>query len=395
MKFIFAAIVATVAFAAGAAAQAELVAAVGTNFAAIPECVKTCLTASAFTVPGAPYDADEITSICTQGLLLSADSSRAASVAGCVNTAEPACSAASGDGSTLRTLLGSVVAPCAQLAGLATGAPVPVTTAAATTAAATTDTNASESASITNASEAASITNASEAVSLTLTPLNSAGPVTSILPDTIITATTNVVSPGLITEPLPPPDDILDSKSTLFVGLNTIPTASSFRADKDDITVPSLTDVQKENAEELTILGSMTLDGSQGLSRYDDKANEARINRVIAPARGSSMMVVTSGAAQRSRNNVASWSCEDVEDWLSENGFAPVVVAKFKSHQIDGYQLLFLSSGRLVEMGITVETLQDNLLYAVERLRVPRSPGVRVSASGRMALANEAPPQYS
>ncbi|KAI8831382.1 hypothetical protein BC829DRAFT_494548 [Chytridium lagenaria] len=138
----------------------------------------------------------------------------------------------------------------------------------------------------------------------------------------------------------------------------------------------------------------MTLDGTQGPSRYD-KANEARMDRVIAPARGSSMMVVTSGAGQRSRNNVASWSCEDVEDWLTENGFALVVLEKFKSHQIDGYQLLLLSSSRLVEMGITVETMRDNLLYAVERLRVPMSPGIGVSTAGSMTFANDAPPQYS
>ncbi|KAI8849334.1 hypothetical protein BC829DRAFT_489514 [Chytridium lagenaria] len=166
-------------------------------------------------------------------------------------------------------------------------------------------------------------------------------------------------------ESLPIPDDPRDSKSTIFSGLNAIPTASSSRIDKD-----------------------------YSSSRYD-KANEARMDRVIAPARGSSMMVVTSGAGQRSRSNVASWSCEYVEDWLSENGYAPVVVAKFRSHQIDGYQLLLLSSSRLLEMGITVETMRDNLLYAVERLRVPIWPGIGVSTAGSMTFANDAPPQYS
>ncbi|KAI8849234.1 hypothetical protein BC829DRAFT_416891 [Chytridium lagenaria] len=311
------------------------------------------------------------------------------------------------------------------------------------------------------------ITDTSKIISASLTPSNSAAPGTSISP-TSNTATSNFVSPGLITgvvlgilvilgviavtfyirrrrrynidistespsseneptssssnqpptvfpkthnmedtithltppiinlrsEPLPPPDDPRDSKSNFFSGLNAIPTASSSRIDKDYSVIPTVTDVQNEKAEELTNLGFMTLDWRQGPSRYD-KANEARMDHVVAPARGSSMMVVTSGAAQRSRNNVASWSCEDVEDWLSENGFAPVVVEKFKSHQIDGYQLVLLSSSRLVEMGITVETMRNNLLYAVEQLRVPISPGVGVSATRSMTFANDAPPQYS
>ncbi|KAI8831377.1 hypothetical protein BC829DRAFT_449407 [Chytridium lagenaria] len=152
---------------------------------------------------------------------------------------------------------------------------------------------------------------------------------------------------NLRSEPLPPPDDPRDSKSNFFSGLNAIPTASSSRIDNDYDVIPTVTDVQNEKAKELTHLGSMTLDGTQGPSRYD-KANEARMNRVIAPARGSSMMVVTSGVLQRPRNNVASWSCEDVEDWLLRTA-----------------------------------------------LRAPISPGVGVSAAGSMTVANDAPPQYS
>ncbi|KAI8831384.1 hypothetical protein BC829DRAFT_437832 [Chytridium lagenaria] len=245
----------------------------------------------------------------------------------------------------------------------------------------------------------------------TSAPSNSAAPGTSISPETSNTATSNVVSPGLITgivlgiivllglvkpsstcppkiddlearvtrpslpitnlrsEPLPPPDDPRDSKSTFFSGLNAIPTASSSRIDKDYNVVPAVTDVQNEKAEELTLLGSMTLDGTQ--------ANEARMDRVIAPARGSSMMVVTSGAAQRSRSNVASWSCEDVE---------PIKLTDINFFCFRRIDLL---------NGITVVTMRDNLLYAVERLRVPMSPGIGVSTAGSMTFANDAPPQYS
>ncbi|KAI8852096.1 hypothetical protein BC829DRAFT_487815 [Chytridium lagenaria] len=64
------------------------------------------------------------------------------------------------------------------------------------------------------------------------------------------------------------------------------------------------------------------------------------------------------------------------------------------AHQINGYHLLLLSSGRLNEIGITLPTMRANLLFAVDQLRVPISPGVGVSAARSMSFANDAPPQY-
>ncbi|KAI8836860.1 hypothetical protein BC829DRAFT_447804 [Chytridium lagenaria] len=110
----------------------------------IPDCVKTCLAASQFSLPEAPYDLADVVSICTQGAVLGTDTARRATIVACVNL-DPTCSAvASTDGSVLSTLLANVLAPCAALdAGETTAETLTTTAAVPGATVATTATSAS------------------------------------------------------------------------------------------------------------------------------------------------------------------------------------------------------------------------------------------------------------
>lgn len=108
------------------------------------------------------------------------------------------------------------------------------------------------------------------------------------------------------------------------------------------------------------------------------------------------------------RTEVASWSLEDVQDWLSQEGFGEFV-EHFAAAEIDGAALLHLRQPNLQEIGVepqdtledlygSIRALQDEWSYieASTRGNVPQKRSApEVSPNGRLPLSAKAPPKGS
>ncbi|KAI8852592.1 hypothetical protein BC829DRAFT_384722 [Chytridium lagenaria] len=89
---------------------------------------------------------------------------------------------------------------------------------------------------------------------------------------------------------------------------------------------------------------------------------------------------------ERPVKRVSQWTCDDVLEWLRISGFVPSVIQTFKTHEIDGYQLLMLSEQQMEDMGVVTGTTRGMVMFAVERLRFLQRP----VSDGRLSLSSRA-----
>lgn len=71
----------------------------------------------------------------------------------------------------------------------------------------------------------------------------------------------------------------------------------------------------------------------------------------------------------KERTSVASWSCTDVCDWLTENGYEQYA-GNFSDNEIVGEHLTGLSKNDLLELGITKMGHRISILKLIERLKL-------------------------
>ncbi|KAJ3100562.1 hypothetical protein HDU97_002143 [Phlyctochytrium planicorne] len=74
--------------------------------------------------------------------------------------------------------------------------------------------------------------------------------------------------------------------------------------------------------------------------------------------------------------DVASWTPDQVSDWLESMDVSPRVASILKGNAVTGYQLLLVTDEKLVQLGIDHERSRQIILVGLERLRGGNSQNV-------------------
>ncbi|KAJ3100552.1 hypothetical protein HDU97_002133 [Phlyctochytrium planicorne] len=89
-----------------------------------------------------------------------------------------------------------------------------------------------------------------------------------------------------------------------------------------------------------------------------------------------------------SMSDASTWTPSQVAEWLESADVSPRLAAILKEHGVTGYQLLLMTEGKLLDMGIEIQLSRRIVMEAVETLRAG-------NAGECGQISTPRPPQYS
>ncbi|KAJ3100551.1 hypothetical protein HDU97_002132 [Phlyctochytrium planicorne] len=91
-----------------------------------------------------------------------------------------------------------------------------------------------------------------------------------------------------------------------------------------------------------------------------------------------------------SMSDASTWTPSQVAEWLESADVSPRLAAILKEHGVTGYQLLLMSEGKLLDMGIEIQLSRRIVMEAVETLRAGNA-----RETGHRNISAPLPPQYA